>query len=347
MILSKKRVFITLSIATLITIIYIASSVYNKTFERMDDIVQFVAVNNGTENLYGLTDNGKIYSYNHKKRKVETLVDKSDIIFMKIGSQSLIIHKDGSIYVDKTGGFEGELIGKIEGAVSGDTISSHTAILTDKGHLYMYGYNERGRDEYNILGTDKNHKLDQLTLIELPEAIVKVDCGTEYTALLSEEGKLYTTGRFGLEKNSIFTENVQEEVIVDLQSNKQSVYALKTNGEIVRVNNYHAEDFSVSEFREVENEVFVSLSVAAVNGLCVNSEGELFYWGRDIYKPDVRDSHRAKKMDGISNAEEVYCVGFYAYVIQSDKIICVPLERQNKIVRFINYYNIFYPHYKG
>ncbi len=66
MIITKKRVFITLSIATLITIIYVASSVYNKTFERMDDIVQFITASNGTENLYGRTDSGKIYNYNHK-----------------------------------------------------------------------------------------------------------------------------------------------------------------------------------------------------------------------------------------------------------------------------------------
>lgn len=42
----------------------------------------------------------------------------------------------------------------------------------------------------------------------------------------------------------------------------------------------------------------------------------------------------------------IYCSDMHAYVFHDDKIISIPLDKENRLKKFVNYYNIFAPHYK-
>lgn len=324
--------------------LYLICNVRNTTYKRMKDIIQFFPSKNASGHLYGLTSNGKIYCYYKNKNKVDVIIEESDIIFLEMGMQSLIIHKDGSIYIDEAGGFEGELIGTIEGAVSGDTISTHTAIITDKGQLYMYGYNDAKR--YNLLGTGDTQRLDKFTLIELPDKIVKVDYGSTYTFLLTDNNKIYRTGYLGNLNYTTFCEYEQWKAFVDIQSSHTSVFALGTHGKIIMMDNSYDIFFpSLSEKLDMVNNI-KDFTVASQNVLGVSSDGELYYWGRDLYKPDEENSINPQKIKNIGIIEEVYSTGGSVYAIKADEIICIPLDRENRLIKFINKYNIFRPHYK-
>ena len=209
----------------------------------------------------------------------------------------------------------------------------------------MYGHNEWGGNEYNVLGTGDKHKLDQLTLMKLPEKIIKVDCGPNHTFLLSDEGTLYVTGMIGT-LYSEFTAFNGGYGYTDFQSNYSATIFLKENDKMVK-NSPYDRNFFLMDSSELYNKNFVSFSLGKQTALGVTNSGNVYYWGRDVYKPDdINAIVHPTKIKEIKDAKEVYCTWGHAYIIKEDTIICAPLERQNKIVRFINYYNIFAPHYK-
>lgn len=49
---------------------------------------------------------------------------------------------------------------------------------------------------------------------------------------------------------------------------------------------------------------------------------------------------------GLTSSGKIYCSDMHAYVLHDDKIISIPLDKENRLKKFVNYYNIFAPHYK-
>ncbi|NLL74069.1 MAG: hypothetical protein GX237_11155 [Clostridiales bacterium] len=340
---NKKALKVLIAILVLI-FIYNLFNVKNIHFEKMDDIIFYSSLPDGTENLYGLTGSGKIYCFNYKKGKVEVVVEESDIIYFGGRERSLIIYSDGSIYIDETGGLEGNYIGEIEGAISGDASAYHAAIITAKGEVYICGKNSS--ENSNILGSGNRYELDEFQLIELSEKVVKVDCGLFNTLLLTENGGLYWSGDLMDKYTYTFKKHEESEDIIDIHSNDYTSFVLHKDGDVTGFGS--GSDFC---FLAVDTHGFnniISFSVSANNAIGINNKGELFYCGDDIYNTNgLNNILYPQKLKGIRKAKEVYCSDMNAYVIQKNKITCIPLDKENRLKKFINYYNIFAPHYKG
>ena len=74
----------------------------------------------------------------------------------------------------------------IQASCSGD----HTAVVTDDGELYTFGYNGSGE-----LGL-KDYKTRYCpTKVTFNKKIIRASCGDEVTAIITEDGELYTCGR--------------------------------------------------------------------------------------------------------------------------------------------------------
>lgn len=337
----KKKYIVVFLLSILVIILITMSTPNNKPFEIMDDIKFYSTLPDG--NLYGLTEKGKVYCCNINNNIIDVLFEESDIIYLGGRDRSLIIHRDGSVYIDEVGGLGGTFIGKVEGAVNGDTSSSHTAIVTDDGKLYVHGY--EGSTDWNKLGTGNKFNLDQFQLIELPQKIIKVDCGRTNTFVLTESGELFWTGDMSGKFGYTFAKYDINKQIKDIQSNDTSFFLLDENGNVdLFCNNVDINgDMPTNGLKDI-----VSLSVSTYDLLAINNAGVLYYSGKDIYKLRVYNGNYISptKISNISDAREVYCSSMHAYVVKDDKIICVPLDRENRIKQFIHKYNIFAPHVK-
>ena len=69
------------------------------------------------------------------------------------------------------------------------TGACHTAIITNEGKLYTFGYGKNGQ-----LGTGDREGRLYPTLISFPEKVKSVSAGDFMTAVITESGKLYTFG---------------------------------------------------------------------------------------------------------------------------------------------------------
>lgn len=68
--------------------------------------------------------------------------------------------------------------------------SNHTALLTDRGEVYMCGYDSQGE-----LGLGKSGPVTIPLMISNFNGIKQVGCGYRHTVFLTDTGKVYTTGR--------------------------------------------------------------------------------------------------------------------------------------------------------
>jgi len=338
----KKKIIIITTTVIIILVLFYLNRVTNLSIDRVDGIEQFFESRDESNNLYGITEDGDIYSFNYRNT-AELIIEQSEIIFYKKNRDiSLIINKDGSIYLDETGGFGGKLIGKIEGAVRGDTTTIHTAIVTDKGQLFMYGNNMYGGDEYNILGTGEINKLEEFQEIPILNNITQVIFGCANTYVLTKSGDIFMSGEEGNLRYTKFQKFDTTEKIINICGNENSVFALSQQGEVYEFG-YLTLRFRGGLFDKVENlEEIGSISVASSNAAGLTKDGELYCWGRDIYKRNTMEYMEPTKIGNFSDAVEIYCTEDYIYVISKDNIICVPFNRENKLLRLINTFNIFY-----
>lgn len=65
----------------------------------------------------------------------------------------------------------------------------HTALLTNRGHVYMTGWNSVGQ-----LGLGHRGQVLVFTKLEWSECVVSVACGWDFTVLLTDTGHVYSAG---------------------------------------------------------------------------------------------------------------------------------------------------------
>lgn len=345
----QKRKYIILIFIILIlifiVILYINRPI-NKLFYLEADICNFISSMDSSNDMLAITDNGKIYCYNYDNSNVKVILEESDIVFYKRNGHSLIIHKDGSIYIDKEGGFEGKLIGKIEGAVSGDITLIHAAIVTNTGELYMYGNNMYGGNEYNILGTLDRNNISKFEKITTTDNVLKVVCCPSQTYLLTDTGNIYMAGNLFKLKHKEFKKLDCSEYITDICRNDQILFVLNNIGDVYEIGNSF-EYFNGGLFYKQSNlKDIVAISANTKNAAAVDRNGRLYFWGKNVDKYYDIGKMEPKLIKGIKNALDVYCTEDYAYIIKNDNILAVPIYRQNKVIKLIEKYNIFVPHFK-
>jgi alpha-tubulin suppressor-like RCC1 family protein len=69
--------------------------------------------------------------------------------------------------------------------------STHTGVVTGDGKLYMFGHNNFGQLGYPTPGRSTSTPRE---VTSIPD-VVQVSCGSEYTAVVTRNGELYTFGR--------------------------------------------------------------------------------------------------------------------------------------------------------
>ncbi|XP_044743176.1 X-linked retinitis pigmentosa GTPase regulator-like [Chrysoperla carnea] len=70
--------------------------------------------------------------------------------------------------------------------------SNHSAVLTEKGRLYIWGSNTEGQLGLSI--DTKVEKITAPTMVAVPEKIIHISCGYYHSGFVTENGNAYTFG---------------------------------------------------------------------------------------------------------------------------------------------------------
>lgn len=162
---------------------------------------------------------------------------------------------------------------------------------------------------------------------------------------MTESGELYWTGDLSGKFGYTFTKYDYSTQIKDIQGNETSFFLLDDSGNVDLFSTYVEMD-RIMPTDGLQN--IISFSVSNYNLLAINRKGVIYYSGEDIYKYRSHSGNFEYPtiINNIRNAREVYCSSMYAYVVTDDKIIVIPLDKENRIKKFIHDYNIFAPHPK-
>ncbi|CAG8620419.1 31715_t:CDS:2, partial [Racocetra persica] len=171
-----------------------------------------------------VTVDGKLYNWNIEQASSEEITptdNKIDIVFTKVvcgENHCLALTQAGQVFSWGSGRYgqlghgdtksldKPKVIEFFEGlkVVQIACGGWHSAVITDSGDLYTFGWNHSGR--LGIPLPDKNNYTQSLinyaepTLIELNEGkdfgpnIIKVSCGSAHTAIVTDDYRLWTCG---------------------------------------------------------------------------------------------------------------------------------------------------------
>ncbi|XP_050405563.1 RCC1-like G exchanging factor-like protein [Patella vulgata] len=182
---------------------------------------------------------------------------------------------------------------------------AHTVIVTEGEGVYSLGNNAYGQCGRSIVPEEvfrKNPRVNVLT--DLPDNIVKVECGQDHTMFLTEEGHVYSCGlgadgQTGLghynniDKPTRLKGDIEGEKIVSISSKGDCVLGISENGEVFGWGNSEynqlsmvTEETQVNIPRHLPITKYCGKIIKAVAGgsVCaiLNSKNEVYVWGYGI-----------------------------------------------------------------
>ena len=141
---------------------------YTPTLVSVPGSLKVKAVSCGGQHTVIITEDGNLYSFG-----------KNDTGQLGLGDRN---NRDTPRLVNVPGGL---------GVKAVSCGGQHTAIITENGNLYSFGYNLSGQ-----LGLGNRNITDRPTLVNVPDSLkVKaVSCGNDHTVIITENDNLYSFG---------------------------------------------------------------------------------------------------------------------------------------------------------
>ncbi|MFZ2539398.1 MAG: hypothetical protein WAX04_10915 [Oscillospiraceae bacterium] len=285
--------------------------------------------------LIQIRNNGDIAEFNHEEKSIQTyhkqnIVDVTYNCSKSIDEKQMIIYANGDIYMDSKLKYEGEKIGKIEGAVGAAQGGNHAAIVTKDRKLYVYGDNSDG-----ALGIPEIKTTNGFILNEEVEDVVKVICGFDHTFVLNSKGEIFGCGTW-LEKT--YTSFVKFDVaspIVDIACtgsyyNADTVIALNNKGNVYEIGysffggRFHTYRKELGKIDFLSN--IVSFSTALNKGAAIDNKGKIYCWGSRL-KGKAAGEELKKKIYRISGVEKVFCGYSSVYAIKDKQVFLIPIPK--------------------
>ena len=167
----KKRIIVFLICIGLIGLTYLLINLISYfNYDKSTLINKNSQLYASNDILVEITPDGTIYEHDFK-RDPKKVCENSDIIYM---DTYLLIKKDGGIYFNKDKDYIGEKLSQIDDAISVSYSSTHIAIITKDGKLFVTSMlNPYDENFYNKkLPTD-------FTLVKDIPKVKKVVCGED------------------------------------------------------------------------------------------------------------------------------------------------------------------------
>ncbi|ESO86089.1 hypothetical protein LOTGIDRAFT_204579 [Lottia gigantea] len=182
---------------------------------------------------------------------------------------------------------------------------AHTVILTQDNTVYSLGNNSYGQCGRGIVQDEVYSKSSRVNVLtDLPDNIVKVECGSDHTLFLTKTGEVYSCGLgadgqtgLGMYNNQgtplKLEGDIQKEKIVSVASKGDCVLAVSKKGEVFGWGNSEYNQLSmVTEETQVNVPRHLPIAkdcgriiqVAAGGSICavLNEHGEVYVWGYGI-----------------------------------------------------------------
>ena len=173
-----------------------------------------IQVSCGNNHTGAVTEDGRLYMWGHnsvgqlgdgttENRKIPVLIKiNGNPWIVKVacgGRHTGVVTSEGKLYMwgDNSWGQLGAVTGKNKPILIKERIvqvscgGRHTGAVTAEGKLYMWGINNRSQLGD---GTTTDRELPTLIKIKGNPKIVQVSCGTNYTGVVTAEGKLHMWG---------------------------------------------------------------------------------------------------------------------------------------------------------
>ena len=173
---------------------------------------------------------------------------------------------------------------------------SHTAIITDEQNLYTFGGNYGG--QLGLGHSGWNNRVIRPTLVEFDKNVVSVSCGKDHTAIITDDGKLYTFGsndrsQLGLgdfNNRDIPTLLNLPKKIVALSCGDVHTAIITEDGELYTFGNNHDGQLGLGNIRGKKRPVLVPFDTRIMSVSCggdhtavIIEDGKLYTFGWNYY----------------------------------------------------------------
>lgn len=281
-------------------------------------------VNCGTHSTI-ITESGKLYTFGDNyygqlgdgtktDRNTPTLITIAgetikDAAASDAGSHTMILTNSGKLY---TVGYninvqlgDGTAVSKSvptlipiadETLTKVDAYSAASAVLTESGHVYMFGRNSYGKFGNGLTNTSHNRP----TLINFTdEKIIDISVGQNHTIFLTESGKAYATGynAYGQLGDGTTVDKLTP-ILIQIPKNEKirKVAAAHTHSVIITMsgklytfgrNNYGqlgdgtTEDKLTPTLITIPNEYIIDVSASNYSTAVITNSGKLYTFGRN------------------------------------------------------------------
>lgn len=326
----KMRLLIGLLISSIL--IFFGIMQYKKirerdiTFRIAGDIISYATRG---DDLIGLTESGTLIVYDNKGKEKKTI--PSDIIYLSQSGYLFYIKKDGSIVTNIDDNFNGEVIGKIPGAVSGCFWYDMFAIVTDKGELYFRADEEILFQFNNSIIVDGWTKINDVS--DVKKALLVRNSGENALMILNKKGEVYFSVRDKLLKGPSFNKISEDVNIVDISNDALSFLMLDDQGNVYEMGrSMFSEQYSYIDHMSKVNSLCNVMKISSDHGLgaALTIKGDVYIWG-------IRDFTKGKAyyfrtiFETLFDEEyENIIASKYLYAIKGDKVRRINYESHFK-----------------
>lgn len=244
------------------------------TFTIADNTVSHYVYN---DHFLALTKDGTLYVYD--KHGKQMLTNQTDICFINTYGDLLFIKNDGSIISDiNEDTYEGTVIGKIPGAVSGCKCYS-TVIVTDKGELYFRdregGSPFKFRDTEQLDGWIKINDVKEVT-----KAVIAGDSASTALFILNNKGEVYCCSDYSSYGGDTLMKLSEDYIITDISQCCDTFFLLDDQGNLYEFGNdirkqyWHLDQITKLErFKNIEK-----LTTSFGQGTVITANQQVFVW---------------------------------------------------------------------